>query len=377
MAIPLDTAGAVTYGDPVKAASRLFPEVISVWTTDDDGVETRICTATLIEQSIAVTAAHCLASRDNPLWVMVGGNRLGEGTRIAVSTTWYHSRYSQRRIANDVGLIHLVQPANVGRLATLSPGSTVSRSSRLTLAGWGVDQNGRDLERLTKISVVLDPAGARRAFGSQFNPITTYGAGRYFGRERVYGGACNGDSGGPLYLASQAQRPKLVGVVSYGSNGCDYDAPTVFARVDYFYGALKRGLRDLRIRHSKVLSDASRFPLTATMVFDYEGSLISSWSASVSASTIPSAQITKWCFVVDGRPVKLDEVLGGGEIPLAPDNDGCFTSKGFWFGDLSSGDITFSFPFYEPGLHPIHAIVTDSLGRQLITPDIQIYKVPI
>jgi hypothetical protein len=65
-------------------------------------------------------------------------------------------------------------------------------------------------------------------------------------RERVYTGACNGDSGGPL-IASIKGVNKVVGITSWGKPGCNTKAPTVFSNVAYYNRDISRGMATLQL----------------------------------------------------------------------------------------------------------------------------------
>ena len=235
---------AVTYGAAVLKPSKTFPSVVSVWldkSKSGDPKESEfICTATLIESKVALTAAHCIQGLKGNWYVAVGADRLGKGRFIPVDAVWYSSRYSAKRIANDIGMLHLQSSAGLKKYASVSKVNNVTSKSKLQIVGWGIDQNGDLSKDLNQIKVTLDTGGGRQSFGTEFNERTTIAAGRYLAAERLYGGACNGDSGGPLFIAGTVT---IVGTVSYGVKGCDAYAPTVFARVSYYSKDILAGLK--------------------------------------------------------------------------------------------------------------------------------------
>jgi len=237
-------AEAVTYGATVLKPSRTFPSVVSVWLDESksgDPKESKfICTATLIESNVALTAAHCIQGLKGNWYVAVGADRLGKGRFIPVDAVWYSGRYSAKRIANDIGMLHLQSSAGLKKYASVSKVNNVTSKSKLQIVGWGIDQNGDLSKDLNQIKVTLDTRGGRQSFGTEFNERTTIAAGRYLAAERLYGGACNGDSGGPLFIAGTVT---IVGTVSYGVEGCDAYAPTVFARVSYYSKDILAGLK--------------------------------------------------------------------------------------------------------------------------------------
>ena len=358
---------AITYGDPVGNSSVAYPEVISVWQDDGYGYLDHICSAVLIEQQIAITAAHCVQSAIRDLYVEVRSDYLGKGVSIRVNASWYNPRYSSRRIANDVGVLHLAEPANVPRLAQLSPRTKITAKSKLLIAGWGANQNGDSLDQLHKLKVKFDNKGAQKIFGKAFNPKTTVAAGRYFRQERVYGGACNGDSGGPLYEGKLGNRPKLVGIVSYGVRGCDENAPTVFARIDYYAKVIRQGIANVKARAQEEVNLINSVPLSASFSFSKPYSFLNYWSADVSAATVSLASIAQWCFFIDNRPVTASEIsYGSGEMPFSASGaNSCFVATGY--DTMTSGEVEFRLDSLSVGAHNIYAVVTDTLGRSVTT----------
>ena len=254
-------AEAVTYGEPVLKPSKMFPSVVSVWFDNSKSGDPKkskfLCTATLIESKVALTAAHCIQGLKGNWYVAVGADRLGKGRFIPVDAVWYSSRYSAKRIANDIGMLHLQSSAGLKKYASVSKVNNVTSKSKLQIVGWGIDQNGDLSKDLNKIKVTLDTRGGRQSFGTEFNERTTIAAGRYIKAERLYGGACNGDSGGPLFIAGTLT---IVGTVSYGVQGCDAYAPTVFARVSYYSKDILAGLKLIK----KKAKESSIAPTSTT-----------------------------------------------------------------------------------------------------------------
>jgi secreted trypsin-like serine protease len=359
-----DVAHAVTYGDPVLDANIRYPEVASLWTTDYDGELKHTCTATLVEQQIAITAAHCLQGDDSQRYLEVGATTLGEGRKIMVLSSWYNPRYSSSRIANDVAVVYLAEPANVPAVASLRRLRTITSKTKLEIAGWGVDQNGDTLTKLHRLTVKYDISRAKRWYGNSFNRKTTIAAGRYFKTEKVYGGACNGDSGGPLFSGWSRGVRSLVGIVSYGIRGCDENAPTVFASVNYYWSALQTGISYVKTEGSRIAAEIAATPPKASFTVTKPYSMLTYWTASVAASTYSTASITKWCFFVDGRPITKAEVsYGSGDMPFSAGLDGCFVPG--LYESMKSGAVQFEFGALAAGPHQLTATVTDSLGRQV------------
>jgi secreted trypsin-like serine protease len=361
-------AHAITYGDPVIDAVGNFPEVISVWSDGEDGYLYQNCTATLISQQIAITAAHCVQGASTDLSVEVGANILKQGRQISVIASWYNPRYSSQRIANDVGVLYLAEPANVGRVARLDKKISVGSKTKLLMAGWGNDQNGDQVTQLRKLSVKADAKAGRRWFGKSFNATTTVAAGRYFKTEQVYGGACNGDSGGPLFSGSTKGVRNLVGIVSYGTKGCDEDAPTVFARVKYYWKTIQDGISAVTSEAANKVATINATPLSGSITVTKPYSMLPYWDIKVFGSTSSLLSLKRWCFYLDSRPLARSEIsYGSGDMPYSAEADGCFSS-GFLDESLTSGNVQLTLSGLPNGAHTLYGVLYDSYGRTVTTP---------
>lgn len=235
------SAGAVTYGDFVDSPQLQYPEVVPVW------VAGSLCTGTMIEQQVVLTAAHCVYGESGPIQVAVGGSTLTSGRLIDVTASWYHPRYDATFLQNDIALLYLKEPAGVSRLASLPPPGA-KKPKRFTMAGWGLDQNGLLTGRLSAINLNDHSAAAARAFKGDYNPRTMIGAGRYFAAEALYGGGCKGDSGGPLYQGLSGSTRVVVGVTSWGAEGCVRYRPTIFTWVTYYVSEIAAAIGQVKNR---------------------------------------------------------------------------------------------------------------------------------
>lgn len=235
---------AITYGDYVTDTS-LYPEVVSIWEFDDvDQEYFPSCTGTLISQFDVLTAAHCVRN-SGELLVEIGATSLGDGSNRYVASKWYHPRYSDQFIANDVGILRLSAPANSPRIAKLpNPKWKPTNKTKYLLLGWGDDQNGDSGNLRLLRSYPLD-VYAKKYWKSLFNAKTTISAGRYFKQEKLFGGACSGDSGGPLFLDDKSGQRTVVGITSWGSRDCESFAPSVFSATSYAFGEIQNALNQL------------------------------------------------------------------------------------------------------------------------------------
>ncbi|MFZ4113138.1 MAG: S1 family peptidase [Ilumatobacteraceae bacterium] len=357
---------AITYGIPIADAGVSYPDIVSLWLDDEDGSWVFHCSATLIEPQIAITAAHCVEGVTVAMSIEVLARVRGEGIQVDVDASWYHSRYSSRRFANDIAVLHLATPVAISSFAVMAPKVIIGSRTKLLMAGWGVDQNGDDQLDMHKLSVNFANTAAHKIWGSAFNPTLTVAAGKYFKTERLYGGACNGDSGGPLFAGTSHGRRNLVGIVSYGYTGCDVDAPTVFARVSYYYKALLTGIKHVKDEATRLeqerIAELAATPLTATFSLAKAYQYLSYWDATLTADTVDSGYIVSWCFLLDGKPMPEAQIYyGSGEMPYSSNGAGCFLHDDY--SSMTSGAVEFVFSLVAKGSHTFSAVITDSYKR--------------
>lgn len=346
----IPTARAVTYGDPVLDASK-FSEVVLVQilnTNTNQFVDA--CTGTLISQTEVLTAAHCVRGY-NTFQVVIGALAIGQGQTIGVRASWYSSRYSDAKFANDVGLLLLASPANAPKVARLSPASfSPSAKTTYTLVGFGNDQNG-DQGPLRAATLKVQTKAAAKYFGRIFNSKTTLAAGRYLKSERVYAGACDGDSGGPLFTDIKKKR-YIVGITNYGAASCEASRPAVFAKVGYYRKEIAKGRGILALTAATPIQPIT-LSLTSTTRSYYN-------SFTVAASTDPSASFAAICVTIQGVPATLYDVNGDGSIIGYSPTAGCFSVSG---SSMTSGRLDFD---TDVSMAQVKISIRDSLGQSAI-----------
>ena len=199
------------------------------------------CTGTYIATGFVLTAAHCVDDEYDEQFLVATGPENAHKL-CAVIDTKLHPRYTKGYIsANDVAILHTkpgCEPRAFPRLARRG-----ASLRGITLFGWGLNQNSQTSELLGKLRVTDEARLATSLYGEGFLPAVQIAAGRWFAKEKLYAGACFGDSGGPL-LAGKA----LVGVVSWGANykkTCFPMGPTVFSRVSNYSGWIRSTMRQL------------------------------------------------------------------------------------------------------------------------------------
>ena len=255
---------AIVSGSYVINPNSDAPWAVSIWVQESAGGDARfICSATLIEPQIILTAAHCFQGIKGSFFVEVDATTLDSGKFIEVDSFWISPRYNKSRIVNDVGVGHLITPHNLKTYPRLDTSSKTGNSRRTpaTIYGWGADQNGEITGDLRKTVVTFQNSSAQRSYGGGFNAKTNLAAGKYIAKERIYTAACSGDSGGPL-ISGSANSPVIVGIVSYGpAESCNRSLPTVFSRVYYY-------LNDIATAKKYVTSRARTSSLAAPVVLE-------------------------------------------------------------------------------------------------------------
>jgi secreted trypsin-like serine protease len=402
MTLPISSAVAVTYGSTVENPSASFPEVVPVWLNEG------MCSGTLIEQQVVLTAAHCIYGETGPFQISVGGNDLLTGNRIDVDATWYHPRYDESFAENDVGLLHLVKPAGVRRLGTL-PKSMAAKPSTFTLLGWGLDQNRRLTGKLSKLKLTNYESYTKKTYKSSYNTKTMIGAGRYFPSERLYGGSCSGDSGGPLYKGTKSR--EIVGVTSWGSaKGCTSYRPSVFVRVSYHTKTILSAIKKLKLRSIQspittgspvsgttapttslaittttkpavvltttttrpptTTTTAAPVPLTLSYTTRYQNYCFrySCTNPGMNGTFKASAKIAKWCIQLDGQPLPDFRYVTGKSFgidyettPTQSGGAGCYEKP-----SATSDSVSMSGPSgLDAGIHKIVMTAYDVYGRSV------------
>jgi V8-like Glu-specific endopeptidase len=253
-------SNAVTFGNPVDDPLVTAPYVVSIWASEKGDVRQAefICSGTLISPTIVLTAAHCTEYSTVSFFVKIKAVALQEETQFYAATPWTGTRYDPGTRAKppegDIGLLKInakITDVSFPSLATPTIAKLITTKTRLTLMGWGLDQNKKLADTLHFSNLSLQDSSSKKYWGKYFNSKTMISAGKYIKAEKKWSGSCNGDSGGPL-LAKLNGINYVVGVTSWGAQECRVEAPSVFSRVSYYEKDIRSGIKAVGLLAEKV-----------------------------------------------------------------------------------------------------------------------------
>lgn len=229
---PDDPSARVAYGQ--TALPGQFPYNGLTLITLNSGL-TRQCSSTKISERVAMTAAHCIASKDgvSSLAAAFGITRQSEfsSRRVQAYMYSYPDNYSDQGFQDDIGLIAFENEIpNTPTVGLWSRPNAELTGTPLYVAGFGLTeteyQNGSgsvsEVLKYAQVPYISQPECVRRytETGLAGPPGTHFCAGG------VKADACAGDSGGPLAIEAAAfPTPGYtsniqVGIVSHGPVPC-------------------------------------------------------------------------------------------------------------------------------------------------------------
>ena len=193
-----ETALSIVGGEAVLADDTIVQSTIML----DD-----ICTAVIISDKYALTAAHCTANQAvrNLVFGLTSKNA---PIRKIINIIEHPEAFSPSNEANDIAVVEFSGglPTGFSSIEVVSSNEQLVKDMPIILSGFGItDTNSTDYGTLRKTKVSFMQS-------SKKSKILMFDS-------RNGHGACNGDSGGPAFVNSASGKLILVGITHGGSTG--------------------------------------------------------------------------------------------------------------------------------------------------------------
>lgn len=199
-------------GVVVPAGNVITKSIVAVY----DASEGALCTGSLLENNIVLTAAHCVAEDPSNMYVMFDLSLSSSSEKRQVDkaqvTPYWAANQGNAKNTGDLALLHFTGdvPSGYEPATFLSNAKLLKKGATVILAGYGISDG-----------VTQEGAGVLRAANVKISDAKFSSTEIKLDQTKGQG-ACHGDSGGPAYIYSQGQY-LLWGVTSRGVNDPNND----------------------------------------------------------------------------------------------------------------------------------------------------------
>ena len=231
-----------------NASRGEFPEFAQIFIDGQDGFLYAICGGTLITSNKVMTAAHCSLQPTSLYYAIPNFYSFNDslaGKFINVSAKKVHPSYNSSTFDYDIAVLTLSSSVNSPK-AKLYAGTTSLTGKTSTVIGTGL-LNSSTQTTPTVLRKVNTPVTSNSICNSVF------GAGTITNRMICAGftnnglGACNGDSGGPLWTTINGTRIQI-GIVSFGPTVCELPGVyTAYSRVSALASFIRQRAPNARL----------------------------------------------------------------------------------------------------------------------------------
>jgi hypothetical protein len=244
----------------IMAENGQWPSAVSLDILKEGATTGALCAGTVIDSHWVLTAAHCVFDRYRG-----GVGSLRAITAYTKSTVPHQGELRRVRsvlahpmfavlprpgkllpgLVNDIALLELEAPTTAPRqmlLASAGAPAALAAGTMATVVGWGLTtprnpDERADLSQLSRVLLRADIPVVDRSACEAFlafpgslssEPLFCAGDGK--------GGAdaCNGDSGGPIFVPGHAGEPLQAGIVSWGEGCARPDAYGAYTALPHF-----------------------------------------------------------------------------------------------------------------------------------------------
>ena len=251
----------VINGKPSR--DNAWPWIAALYSNKKTAITSQYCGASLISPRYVLTAAHCVAGRnENSIGVLIGKTSLTAKNAIEATAkeVYLHPQYRLNSDKYDIALIRLSKSVTMQPIKLQSPADEPLNPNQVAMVlGWGQTERYINYipDKLQEAAVpVINESLCKTRMGSSFDPESMLCAGTLSSSSEVIDGvdSCIGDSGGPLIRYTQAGWQQI-GITSWGYECASSYAWGVYSDVAKYFNwtihtplkkALQKALRAIK-----------------------------------------------------------------------------------------------------------------------------------